>query len=344
VAHRRYKIVRKVAETPNTLSVFLRAEDERPLDTFRAGQHLTFVIPRVGERDYVLSAFSPEPKIYRITVSHGEKEQESRSGSAYWLQSASKGDVVSASGPSGSFHLPSSLDTPIVILSKDIGEAVLTAIAEELAVKAPRHRVVFLHSAFNSSTFALKGKLGSLKADLQNATWNIWFSKPRQIDREGKEYDFFGELDVATYAELLSREDFDVYICGPDDFVGSTEAKLRELKLPFRRILMQGMGRQTNPLEVQTEQELPALEPRLVKFSRTGNEATWRPEEGTLLEFAERLGIIAPFSCRTGMCGMCAQRVISGEVAKVRETSAKTREHYQLLCSNIPLSDLEIDL
>ena len=48
--------------------------------------------------------------------------------------------------------------------------AAVTAMAEELAVKASRHHAVFLHATFNSSTFALKGKLGSLKADLPEVT------------------------------------------------------------------------------------------------------------------------------------------------------------------------------
>jgi uncharacterized protein len=341
---RQYKVIRKVRETPNTVSIFLSAADDAALDPFHAGQHLAFDIPSVGERKYVLSAFSLQPKVYRITVVHGD-EQDTPRGSHYWTREVSAGDLVQARGPSGVFGLPATLERPILILSKDIGEAAWTAIAEELAVRAPLHRAVFLHSTFNSSTFALKGKLGSLKADMPNATWKILFSNPRQADRQGKEYDLFGELDLRNCANLFPLEEFDAYICGPEDFVASTEATLLGLKTHCRQMFKENMGATIEPpIEIAQQEKLPPLEPRTVTFARAGIKATWTPERGTLLELAEHLGVKAPFSCRTGMCGKCAQKVISGEVTKIRQTYAQTLEHHQLLCSNIPLSDLEIDL
>jgi ferredoxin len=98
------------------------------------------------------------------------------------------------------------------------------------------------------------------------------------------------------------------------------------------------------PAEIANEKELPTLHPQPVTFTTSGIAATWTPEKGTLLEFAESLGITAPFNCRTGMCGMCARKVTSGDVMKIRETSAKTREHCQLMCSTIPMSRVEIEL
>ncbi len=346
MGYRDYEVLRKVNETPNTISVFLKAGDGAALDTFHAGQYLTFEIPGIGERQYALSAFSPEPKIYRITVVHGGEERNGTGhGFDYWLRAASRGDLLKASGPSGSFHLPATLDKPIVILSKDIGEAVVAAIAEELAIRAPRHPAVFLHSTFNSATFALKGKLGSLKADLPNAVWKVWFSNPRPFDRQGKEYDEAGAPDIRGDANLLPRDEFDAYICGPADFVASMATALQDIEVPCRKLFTASMGSRIEPpAEIAQEEEFPPLEPRAVTFLRTGQQATWTPESGTLLEFVEHLGIPAPFSCRTGMCGKCAQKVVSGKVAKIREISAKTREHCQLLCSNIPITDLEIDL
>ncbi len=339
---RQYKIARKVNETPNTISVFLISDGA--LERFQAGQHLAFDIPGVGERPYVLSAFSPDPKIYRITVVHTDATDAARAAS-YWTDHAEKGGLIRATGPQGSFHLTAELDRPIVILSKDIGEAAVTAMAEELAVRASRHQAVFLHATFNSSTFALKGKLGSLKADLPNSVWKVWFSNPRQIDRPGKEYDLNGDMDLGECAEFFPREEFDAYICGPREFVAATEAAMRDNGIPCRDIYTQEMGATlAPPAEIANEKELPTLHPQPVTFTTSGIAATWTPEKGTLLEFAESLGITAPFNCRTGMCGMCARKVTSGDVMKIRETSAKTREHCQLMCSTIPMSRVEIEL
>ena len=346
MSDRHYRVLRKVDETPNTLSIFLRAEDSAPLDAFRAGQYLTFDIPGVGARDYVLSAFSLHPKIYRITVIHHcEGRNHDRHGGSFWQHEASAGDVLKATGPVGSFHLPSELDRPIVLLSRGVGEAAVAAIAEELALRAPAHRISFLHCSFSSSTFALKGKLASLKADLPNARWKILFSNPGQFDRQAREYDEQGQFDLSTSADLFPNEEFDAYICGPRDFVASTEKSLSTFTTRCIRLLKQSMGADIEPPAPASQvHELPPLTPRAVKFVRTGKQAIWTPEQGTLLEFAEHLGIAAPFSCRTGMCGKCAQTVIVGEAAKIRDISAKTGEGHHLLCSSIPASDLEIDL
>lgn len=339
---RQYRIARKVNETPNTLSVFLTSDGE--LDRFRAGQHLAFDIPNIGARSYVLSAFSPDPKIYRITIIHGDASDAARAAS-YWTNHAEKGGLISATGPQGSFHLTAELDRPIVILSKDVGEAAMTAMAEELAVRAAQHKAVFLHTTFNSATFALKGKLGSLKSDLANSVWKVWFSNPRQIDRVGKEYDIRGEMDLRQCSEFFPRDEFDAYVCGPKEFVAATETALRASDAPCRNIYSQEMGATlAPPEEIAKEKELPALHPQSVTFTTSGITATWSPEKGTLLEFAENLGIKAPFSCRTGMCGMCARRVLAGHVMKIRDTSAKTSEHRQLMCSTVPMSAVEIEL
>jgi len=339
---RQYKIARKVNETPNTISVFLTSDEA--LERFQAGQHLAFDIPGVGERPYVLSAFSPNPKIYRITVVHTDATDAARAAS-YWAEQAEKGALIRATGPQGSFHLTPELDRPIVILSKDIGEAAVTAMAEELAVRAAQHQAVFLHTTFNSATFALKGKLGSLKSDLPNSIWKVWFSNPRQIDRPGKEYDIGGAMDLNQCAEFFPSGEFDAYICGPKEFVAVTEIALRESTAACRNIYKQEMGvTLAPPAEIAQEKELPPLNPQSVTFITSGIAATWNAVNGTLLEFAESLGIKAPFSCRTGMCGMCARKVISGEVMKIRDTSAKTREGCQLMCSTIPMSKVEIEL
>ncbi len=340
-----YKVVRKVEETPNTTSIYLSADGDAPLLPFRAGQHLLFRIPGVGERAYALSAFSPKPKTYRITVKHTFAENcETKHGDAYW-RSTAVGDVVEAFGPTGHFHLPELLERPLIFITAGVGEAPLAAIAEELAIRAPRHQLRFFHSAINGSTFALKGKLRSLRADLPNAAWRIWYLRPQQTDRMGRDFDQLGEISLDDLRSLLPDADCDFYVCGPDGFVLRIATALNELGVVPARIHPRLLGRKEDcAAKDEVEIVLPPLEPRKISFLRSATTAMWVPQDGSLLEFAERLGVEAPHSCRTGMCGKCVQRIVSGETVKFRETAAKTRPGHQLLCSNIPLSDLEIDL
>jgi ferredoxin-NADP reductase len=344
---RAYRVIRKVDETPNTISVYLTSADEGPLPPFNGGQFLSFQIPDVGERAYVLSAFSANPKTYRITVKHRPGDDDAaNSGAAYWRLEAGRGDLVMASGPSGSFHLPAKLDRPLVFIAAGAGEASLAAIAEELAVRAARHPVWFLHQTINASTFALKDKLGSLRADLPNAKWRIWYTRPRSFDRKDRDYDHQGEMNLLEFRQLLPDEGYDFYVCGPDGFVASAADQLRRLGVAPARVHFECMG----PEEVQSAEfdetvpEIPPLGPRQISFVRSHISAIWKPEDGSLLEFAERLGLAPAYSCRTGMCGTCAQRIVSGSIVQTGEIIAEPDPGFQLLCSSVPLSDMEIDL
>jgi ferredoxin-NADP reductase len=337
-------VIRKLEEAPNTISIYLSAADDQPLQPFNGGQHLRFEIPGVGERAYVLSAFSAKPKSYRITVKHPARGADvAESGAAYWREQAEQGGLVRAFGPTGSFHLPPKLDRQLVLITAGAGEAALT---EELAVRAARHRVWLMHRTVNASTFALKGKLASLRAELANAGWRIWFSGPRPFDRKGKDYDHQGEINLPDLGPALHENGCDFYVCGPDSFVALIAGQLQQLDVDAARIHTECVGpeEERSTESDEAEQSIPPLEPRQISFVRSNISAVWKPEDGSLLEFAERLGLEVAYSCRTGMCGTCAQRIVSGNAALTGEIIAKPHPGYQLLCSSIPLSDMEIDL
>jgi NAD(P)H-flavin reductase len=121
------RVARKVQETSNTLSVYLAAADAKPLQPFNAGQFLEFEIPDVGVRAYLLSAFSAQPKIYRITVKHRPGNEDlAASGATYWRRTAAQGDAVKAYGPTGSFGLRQPLERPVVLIAAAAGEASLS--------------------------------------------------------------------------------------------------------------------------------------------------------------------------------------------------------------------------
>jgi uncharacterized protein len=344
---RRYKVVRRVEETPNAVSIYLSAADDLPLQPFRAGQYLMLRIPGMGERAYILSTFSPQPKTYRITVTlTGRPDASGIHTSGYWHNTVASGDVLEAIGPIGSFHLPDRLDRPLVFISAGIGEAPMTAMAEELAVRAPLHRAWFLHGTTNGATFALKSKLGFLRSDLPNSQWRVWYSRPRSNDRQDKDYNIRGPLELGILDQLQPINEFDFYVCGPDQFVASSATSLRKLGIPAGRIHSETLGKadEADPEVVEQATDLAPLEPRTINFVRSGKFATWTPGHGSILEFAEHLGLSAAFSCRTGMCGKCAQRIVSGRVLPIRKTHAKPCEGHQLMCSNVPDSDLVIDL
>lgn len=82
-----------------------------------------------------------------------------------------------------------------------------------------------------------------------------------------------------------------------------------------------------------------------VKFAASGVEATWI--EGSILEFAEKHGVMPDFGCRGGSCGSCESRLLSGDVSYLEEACYEPEPGHVLLCCTRPaegIDCLEIDV
>lgn len=86
-----------------------------------------------------------------------------------------------------------------------------------------------------------------------------------------------------------------------------------------------------------------------VRLARSGIEFTVEADE-TILEAAERAGVLLSYSCRGGTCRSCLTRVISGcaehdtEYAdELNIDAGELADHYRLLCSTLAYTDLELE-
>ncbi|MEX1993506.1 MAG: 2Fe-2S iron-sulfur cluster-binding protein [Steroidobacteraceae bacterium] len=82
----------------------------------------------------------------------------------------------------------------------------------------------------------------------------------------------------------------------------------------------------------------------MVKFTRSNLEAPFDPRALNLLEFAEDLGLSPPASCRSGICGTCATRKISGAIRYVEEPVAEVADDEVLLCCALPDGPVSLEL
>jgi len=68
--------------------------------------------------------------------------------------------------------------------------------------------------------------------------------------------------------------------------------------------------------------------------------------QDTILEQAEQAGLELPYSCRTGTCGTCRMKLISGEVEILEDAGLSQQElddNQILICSCIPKTDLVLN-
>jgi ferredoxin len=80
-----------------------------------------------------------------------------------------------------------------------------------------------------------------------------------------------------------------------------------------------------------------------VRFSRSGRSLTWDGQDANLLDFAERHDLAVDSGCRSGSCGACQTRLLSGLVTYAEKPDHDIPDGHCLLCVGKPKSALVLD-
>ncbi|MDR0245503.1 MAG: pyridoxamine 5'-phosphate oxidase family protein [Burkholderia sp.] len=324
-AWRPLRIAKIVDEARAIRSFHFEPADGGALPAYEAGQHLTLRVALPGSeapsiRSYTLSD-APGGAHYRITVK--------REGhvSAWLHDHAQAGMTLDAQMPRGRFTFDVASPRPAVLVSAGIGITPMVAMLRHaLADDAPSRRVVFVHGAREAADRPFATQLAGIAAADPRLSLHWFDSHPdeRSAARAGR-------IDVAQLKRILSFDDYDFYLCGPAAFMRDLYDGLRALNVPDERIRFEAFGPSSVSRSTTRASATPAASVPVV-FRRTGREAAWTSADGPLLEFAEGQGVAVPSECRTGSCGTCATRVLSGAVDYEQTPDAPVEPGCALLC------------
>ncbi|RKU03347.1 pyridoxamine 5'-phosphate oxidase [Burkholderia sp. Nafp2/4-1b] len=320
------RIAHIVDEARAIRSFHFEAADGDALPPYEAGQHLTLRValpdgdtPTI--RSYTLSD-APGASHYRITV-----KREGRV-SAWLHDHARAGMTLDAQTPRGRFTFDVDSPRPAVLVSAGIGITPMIAMLRRaLADDAPSRRVVFVHGARDTADRPFATELTRI-ADADARVSLHWFDSQPQRDGAARP----GRIDIAQLKRILPFDDYDFYLCGPSAFMRDLYDGLRALNVPDERIRFEAFGPSSVVRSATRAAEAPPVASMPVVFRRSARDAAWKPADGTLLEFAESHGIAVPSECRSGSCGTCATRVLSGAVDYVQSPDAAVEPGCALLC------------
>ncbi|AXK61848.1 pyridoxamine 5'-phosphate oxidase family protein [Burkholderia sp. IDO3] len=323
---RALRIAKIVDEARAIRSFHFEPADGGALPAYEAGQHLTLRVVLPGDdvpaiRSYTLSD-APGGADYRITV-----KREGRV-SAWLHDHARAGMTLDAQMPRGRFTFDVASPRPAVLVSAGIGITPMIAMLRRaLADDAPSRRVVFVHGARDMADRPFAAALTRI-ADTDARVALHWFDSQPQRDGAARP----GRIDIAQLKRILPFDDYDFYLCGPSAFMRDVYEGLRALNVPDERIRFEAFGPSSvTRSTARTAAALPATSVPVV-FRRSARDAGWTPADGTLLEFAEGQRIAVPSECRSGSCGTCATRVLSGTVDYVQAHDAPVEPGCALLC------------
>nr|WP_312795776.1 molybdopterin-dependent oxidoreductase [Tianweitania sp.] len=339
---REFRVSRLHAEAEGVTEVHLEPIDAAGLPDYRPGQHIQVSVPGPDDgtltRAYSLTGPASVHGRHQLQIAVRHQKGIGSDGAAFEGRMSSKvnthwrvGDTVYVTAPNGSFVLPRNHRQPIILLAGGIGITPVISLLESLP-DGCANTITLLYANLNSRTHAFRTAIRRHQARLPGLTVRNHYDSPLEVDRLGVDYDSCERITSDVIADALLRDRPRVYMCGPPAMMDAFADGLIRRGMPkfdiFREVF-------------RSPPELPIDDGRTfsVRFPNSSADAVWSPGEGTLLSFAESLGLALPSGCRVGQCESCAVRIASGHVRHLHGHEPEDPETC-LTCQAVPTEDL----
>lgn len=221
---RMFRVVRKVAESEEIVSLYLQPSDGGALIDYVPGQYIGLRLMLDGQevrRNYSLSQ-AANGREYRISV----KREAGGKVSNYLHDQVAEGAELELFPPAGDFTLDASYK-PLVLISAGVGITPLLSMLES-AVQDGRP-IHFIHCARHAGVQAFAARVDELAAAHPQLQRFYCLEEPRSEDGAHA----YGRLSQEQLADWLpENRDVDAYFLGPKPFMAATKRHLAALGVP----------------------------------------------------------------------------------------------------------------
>ena len=263
--------------------------------------------------------------------------------SAHILSTWKEGDQVDISGPLGDFYYQNLRDAKqVVAIAGGSGITPFYSMAAAIADGIEDFDLTILYGSRTADGILLKDEIEAVAARSKGRVKVIHVLSHEE--KEGFEHGFITAELIRKYAP---QGDYSVFMCGPKAMYTFEEGEMKKLGLPKRRYRMEMSG---DYLGAAQNADFPG--------SKKGREFTLTVDirgekqtipckaEESLLWAMEQAGIKAPSHCRSGECGWCHSRLVSGDVYIPEDADGRRMADKKFgwihPCCSFPLSDIEL--
>lgn len=349
---RRFVVARKVRESEEITSFYLKPEDGDDIPSFQPGQFLTIHLEIPGQnkpviRTYSLSDDPGNADHYRLSIKRelAPKDLSVPPGIAsnFMHDQVQEGSVLLAKPPSGRFVLDVTRSLPVVLISNGVGITPMISMAKACSRLNPNRPIWFLHGARDGRFHAFRDEISQLAQQSSNLHVHYAYSRPRSDD-EGN-YHSVGYIDAELVTSFVGSE-AEYFLCGSPEFMRSLMDGLSAAGIPENCVYFESFGQPMKPSKLPDNQTtLGNASQSTVTFVTSGQTVPWNPSDGSLLELAEAHQLNPPYSCRAGICGTCMCKLRSGEVTYQTAPTADIDPGSVLICISQPkTSEVVLDI
>lgn len=235
---RPYRVVRRIEETADVISLVLEPADGEPLPEIAPGQYVSvFVDLPKGvrqPRQYTVSSTALGNRL-QITVRRVRGVNGAPDGmvSTFLHDSVDVGDVLELSAPAGDFVLETS-DSPLLLASAGAGITTVLPIVEHIARTQPGRPVIVAHADRTAQDHALRETVLHVGRQLDHFTAYVWYETVGDDPRARAGYMDLNEVPLPDGVQ--------VFTCGPLPFMRHVRTSLIERGVPAAAIRYEVFG------------------------------------------------------------------------------------------------------
>ena len=344
-----YAVVTSIADHGDAKSYTLTPDAEKGMEGlayFRAGQYVSIALD-IGEaklnKPYTIRS-CPKDALkgtYTITV----KRTAKGFASDYILDNWTVGTKIKLSAPLGEFYHQELRDAKqVVALAGGSGITPFYSMAAAIADGTEDFSLTILYGSRTKDGILLGAELEAIAAASAGKVKVVNVLSDEEA--EGCEKGFITAELIKKYAP---EGDYSIYLCGPKAMYGFMETELPKLGLKARRIRKELPGEYGDPTgDEKYPKEAAGKTYEITVLIRGESQTVTCRADQTILDALEKAGIRAPSHCRSGECGWCHSRLVSGDVYIPEDTDGRRLADKKFgwvhPCCSYPLTDITIDV
>ena len=325
------RVARIFRETPDvcTFRLVMPGGMKLPFEHL-PGQYLNLALEidgRAVRRSYTIASPPTRSGYCELTVKREENGLVSR-----FLHGLQEGSLLNISAPAGRFTFTGAESDRIVMLAGGVGITPLMAKIRYLTDLGWPGSIHLVFSVKTEADIIFRNELDELQNRFANFKLTVTLTRDQPSRWAGERGRITPELLARVVPELIESR---VHLCGPTEMTDPLIAMVRALGVPPEMIKVESFA---SPSRGVGPREVPEVDPQkrvdapiqdrpdaTLEFARSGKTVAMLGGR-TILEVAEEQGISIPYDCRSGICGQCKTKLLSGTVIMEAEDALDAKD------------------
>lgn len=303
---------------------------------FSAGQHLTIKVNIHGETLYRTFSISSIPNVdnfLTLTI----KKIKGGKVTNYLAENLKVGDSLEVTAPSGQFHLhPEPANQKhYVMIAGGSGITPIYSMIGTILKFEPKSKITLMYANRTSTSIIFRERLEQWTKEFPSQfEVKNFLSEEENTQNAIKRH--ISRMSVEEIVNQNDKEKLVFYLCGPEIMTNKLIEDLQYLGIGKEKIHRE-LFLITAPSQGTISQKAQ------VAAKVFGEKYQFETQQGkTILKSGLEQNIPLPFSCQSGLCGMCKMKCTAGKVKMQNNqvlSEAEIKAGYILTCQSLPQTE-----